>query len=152
MKFEKNYVRDNILNNKEIVQAIDNNDFETAFTLCDSGKKVANLAWALTVAGIKFLNYMTYVPDAMFMTNENLSAIDIPENIKRIGEAAFAGCSNLEYVTLHEGLEKIEENAFTGCSKLKEITLPSTIKYLEENCLGKATVYMPSNLTNNIDM
>ncbi len=56
-----------------------------------------------------------------------LKFVQIPGNVKTIGEAAFM-YGNIETVIMEEGVKKIGNHAFSDTYKLKRIVLPSTIK------------------------
>ena len=75
--------------------------------------------------------------------------IDIPDNVKRIGSAAFFDCRNLASVTLPEGLERIEEGLFGRCKSLNSITIPSKVNYIGVNafqdCEKLAIINFPDN-------
>ena len=49
----------------------------------------------------------------------NAGSLDIPEEVRIIGESAFEGCKDLTCVEIHEGLEEIEsyyeENNSCNC-------------------------------------
>lgn len=60
------------------------------------------------------------------------SSVNIPSNVKTIGEDAFRYAPNLKEIIISEGVTTIEANAFRGCEYVKELILPSTIKTLGE--------------------
>ncbi len=62
------------------------------------------------------------------------TAIELPDTLTEIGEAAFACISKLEEVTIPETVTKIGSRAFWGCTALKQVTLPKNLKVIPEAC------------------
>lgn len=56
-----------------------------------------------------------------------ITGINIPSNIKKIGNYAFAGCKYLAYVSFNEELNEIGEYAFQGCNALRELYVPNSV-------------------------
>lgn len=54
----------------------------------------------------------------------------VPESVEVIGYRAFQGLSPLTAVILPEGLKRIEERGFCGCRKITELNIPSTVEYI----------------------
>lgn len=82
--------------------------------------------WGSKLNKFEIPNSWCRITDSFFSGCSNLKKIDIPENIKEIGEYAFSYCS-LESVTLPVGLEKIGTSAFKS-NDFREIVFPSTLK------------------------
>lgn len=61
-------------------------------------------------------------------TNANITSVNIPDNVTKIGENAFDGCSNLKSIILPKGITKISANTFSGCSNLETVTIPNGVK------------------------
>ena len=55
-----------------------------------------------------------------------LLSIDIPNNIKNIGDSAFYGTSLKGTLVVPENVDYIGYESFTGCSKLTEIQIPQS--------------------------
>ena len=52
----------------------------------------------------------------LYRANANLTAITIPEGVKKIKRVAFSRCENLTKVTIPDGVEEIGDCAFHCCS------------------------------------
>ena len=52
----------------------------------------------------------------LYRANANLTAITIPEGVKKIERVAFSRCENLTKVTIPDGVEEIGDCAFKRCS------------------------------------
>ena len=139
MEIDKGFVRDQILTIPGMRQAMAEQNYDEVFRLCQSTKKKMQLAQALFKSNVKFLPYMTEIPESLFRGCEDMMSVIIPGNIKKIGDLAFMG-SGLQVVTLEEGIEEIGRGAFAQ-TPLKEIHLPKSIKKLGELICGKANVF-----------
>lgn len=64
----------------------------------------------------------------LFIRCSMLHEIEIPSQVKIIGESAFLGTA-ISKVTFHEGLTQIMDYAFKQ-SCIKEVTLPASLKYI----------------------
>ncbi len=73
-----------------------------------------------------------------------LRNLDIPDNVKTIGDYAFYGNTNLVSLKLGVGLTEIGKYAFSECSKLTELSIPDNVttinQYAFSSCTSLATV------------
>ncbi len=67
------------------------------------------------------------IADCAFEGNDELTAITLPDSLKRIGKQAFSDCHYLTSITVPESVEEIGYYAFSWCYNLEEITLPEKI-------------------------
>lgn len=122
---------------------------------------------------LKFSGDVTAVPAWSFDNSTTLTAVYLPNSIKKIGSYAFRRCGNLESVNISEGVTDIDNYAFEMCSKLAGITVPGTVGKIgqyaftgcsalknvvisegveiiglkaSENCTGIETVEIPSTV------
>ena len=99
------------------------------------------------VSKIDFGNGLTYIgghEGMVFSGCKNLTEVEIPSNVIRIGNGCFRDCTNLKKVTLHDGLQSIGEAAFLGCENLKELSIPGTVVRLgNESLLDIETIQIP---------
>ena len=70
---------------------------------------------------------ITQLVDFTFYSCENLSSVTVPETVSNVGYYSFAECTNLSNVTLPDGLQRIEKCAFSGCTSLEEIAIPEGV-------------------------
>ncbi len=73
----------------------------------------------------------------LYVGDQEVTELVIPEGVERIGEGAFFGCQNLKKVRFPSTLKRIGGEAFEGCN-IKEVDVPSLEMYcnLEYNSLG----------------
>ncbi|MBE6176511.1 MAG: hypothetical protein E7146_05910 [Rikenellaceae bacterium] len=66
----------------------------------------------------------------------NITSLQLPHNIKVLGDSAFSTCSSLTgTLSLPESLESIGSNCFWGCSMLSgNLSLPSKLKEISSGC------------------
>ena len=65
-----------------------------------------------------------------------ITELKIPDNCKKIGNAAFLCCKELVSVELPCDLEYLGSSAFHNCGALKRIVLPSHIDHIGENLIS----------------
>ena len=81
-------------------------------------------------AGIDPLASLTEIP-SLFLDESKITALVVPENIKRIRKSAFA-FSNIEHVQLHNDCE-LSEICFYG-SKIDSIIIPYIMNEVPDEC------------------
>ena len=86
-----------------------------------------------------------------FIYRDELTSINLPNTIKRIGTGAFSECSALATVKMSEAIEFIGERAFAECSLLESITFPNTLltigKQAFYGCNRLTQIELPASLT-----
>ena len=81
------------------------------------------------------LGVRTYmIPDHFLNGSRLLRRIYLPENIERIGDAAFEGCENLREVSMPMSVKFIGSRAFKGCGSLTDIVSPKSLNTIEDGC------------------
>ena len=80
-----------------------------------------------------------------------LTSIDIPSNIKSIGQYGFASCSNLTSVTIPDSVTSISSSAFSSCSKLTDINIPNNVTSIGSSafssCSSLPAITIPASVT-----
>lgn len=77
--------------------------------------------------------YLTGVID------RNITDIDVPREVKKIGTYSLAYCLQLSDVTLNEGLEDIDASAFSRDTAIKSIEIPSSVTTISANAFYACT-------------
>ena len=72
--------------------------------------------------------------DYLFLSNDTLTKIVIPEGIKTIGKSCFDGCWYLNDLTIANTVRIIKERAF-AVTNIAVLRLPSSLEQLEKDCL-----------------
>ena len=63
----------------------------------------------------------------VFMNNETVKKIVLPDSVLTVGEACFQGCTALEEVVLPASLETIPDRLFYACDSLTSVNIPETV-------------------------
>ncbi|MDE7467702.1 MAG: leucine-rich repeat domain-containing protein, partial [Muribaculaceae bacterium] len=83
---------------------------------------------------------------------DKLTEVELPENLKEIGEGAFKGCTGLTNVNIPDGVTTIEKSTFEGCENLTEIELPENLKEIGEGafkgCKELTNLILPPRVDN----
>lgn len=81
----------------------------------------------------------------------NLTDIDIPSTVRKIGVGAFLSCGILAEVNLPDAVEEIGDMAFMYCYKLRNITIPEKVSKIPSHifydCFELETVEYSDNVT-----
>lgn len=110
-----------------------------------------NYSFGLAVIPRDFIEPYEYGYD-LYLNDELVTNITIPNNIKEIKKYAFCCCKSLKSVTLPNSVTKIGEGAFAGCESLTNITLPNSITSIGDvaffSCKSLTDVLIPDSVEN----
>ena len=109
-----------------------------AFAGCKSlkGVYITDIeAWCNIAFGNEEGNPLRYARN-LYLNNELVTDLVIPDSVTNIGNYAFDNCSSLTSITIPEGVKSIGENAFYNCSQLTDINYNGTME--EWNKIVKA--------------
>lgn len=81
------------------------------------------------------------LPASFFEDCTALTAIELPKNLKSIGNSSFKGCQKLAFIELPQSLTTIDDNAFADCLSLESIKFPLSV-----TTIGHKTLYGCKNL------
>lgn len=79
------------------------------------------------VTSITIPNGVTSIPSSAFHGCTGLTSITIPDSVTSIGKSAFAGCTGLTSVTIPNSVTSIGERAFSDSSGLKSVTIGNSV-------------------------
>ena len=66
-----------------------------------------------------------------------ITALSLPNSVKRIGMGAFYNCYALRTVDFGTGLNEIGGSSFAGCSALEQLTVPGNVKTIEQKAFRR---------------
>ena len=96
-------------------------------------------------------NSVTSIGQNAFFGCSGLTSVDIPNNVTTIGINAFYNCSGLNSVNIPNSVTTIGSNAFLGCSGLTTVKIPSSVTRIDastfKNCSGLTSVDIPNSVT-----
>ncbi len=103
------------------------------------------------VTSIEIPNTITKIGDYQFAGFNNVTSITIPDKVKSIGENAFFSCRCLTNVTIPNSVTSIGWGAFSSCSNLTNITIGNSVKSIENyafsSCVKLVEIYNYSQLS-----
>ena len=79
---------------------------------------------------------ITEIKDYSFFGFDLLKSVTIPNGVTEIGTGAFEGCSSLEKIIIPEGITYIGSWSFDGCKSLTSISIPKTVTGIGTNAFG----------------
>ena len=96
-------------------------------------------------------NGVTSIGGVAFYNCSGLTSITIPNSVTSIGESAFYGCSGLTSITIPDGVTSIGDNAFRNCSGLTSIVIPNSVtsigNWAFNGCSGLTSIEIPNSVT-----
>ena len=83
------------------------------------------------VTDLTIPNGVTSIVDGAFASCNSLITVTIPGSVTSLGPSVFSGCSNLTSVTIGNGVTSIGEYTFSYCSSLTSVTIPDSITTID---------------------
>ena len=81
----------------------------------------------------------------LYLNDELVTELIIPDSVTRIYSSAFSGCSSLTSVVIPESVTKIGSYAFQGCNSLTSVTIPESVTsiggYAFNDCSKLVDIY-----------
>jgi len=94
-------------------------------------------------------NGVTKIGDYAFRGCSELISVSIPDSVTEIGSHAFYGCSGLTSISIPNGVTKIGSWAFSYCSVLTSVNIPDSVTEIGTSafygCLNIQTVFYEGN-------
>ena len=94
-------------------------------------------------------NTVETIPD-YFLSNSNITEVNIPNSVKRIGAGAFNTCRGLLELTIPNSVTSIGDWAFYRCSGLSSINIPNSVTSIGDwaftYCSGVTHISLSNNL------
>ena len=107
-------------------------------------------AWCAISFGTGHANPL-YYGHKLYVNEELVTDLVIPNSVTSIGNYAFYNCSGLTSVTIPNSVTSIGGYAFYNCSGLTSVTIPHSVTsiggYAFYNCSGLTSVTIPNSVT-----
>lgn len=87
---------------------------------------------SLTVAGSGDIQDNTESTIPWIDIKDQITTVEIGNEITTIGENSFNGCSGLTGINIGDGVNSINSYAFAGCTSLTELTIPQNVLSIAE--------------------
>ena len=72
-----------------------------------------------------------YLAENLYLNNELVVNLEIPNTVTEIKPYVFFGCRSLESLIISNGVERIGRNAFVNCSGLTNVTIPNSVTSID---------------------
>ncbi len=124
-----------------------------AFQNCRSLTRVNVIISDLTDYCDYYAKPMYVIPGSkyLYMNNEEIATLIIPDSVTAIGDSSFSECCNLTSVIISDGVTHIGDCAFFGCSGLTSITIPGSVTHIGDcafsGCSGLTSITIPDSVT-----
>ena len=76
----------------------------------------------------------------LYLNNEPLTHLVIPENVSNVNSYAFADCIDLESVTIQGGVTTLGDGAFKGCDSLTALTITDSMEQINLDAFSGCTI------------
>ena len=92
-----------------------------------------------------------YYTKNLYLNNNLVTALAIPDGVTSIGDYAFSGCRSLTSVTIPDNVTSIDEGAFYHCTSLTSVTIGNNVTnigdYAFRGCTSLTNITIPDNVT-----
>lgn len=78
---------------------------------------------------------ITEIEAYCFLDFIDMTDLELPDSLQKIGKQAFQGCRQLKKVELPSGISEIPEGCFAGCRSLEEIVMPEGLTAIRKDAL-----------------
>lgn len=92
---------------------------------------------------------LSEIAELAFADCRQLTALEIPGGVTRIGRDAFRCCEGLTSVALPSGMAEINAQTFIGCTNLRRVEIPSSVARIGSSafsCSGLEEVTLPPSV------
>ena len=125
----------------------------SAFSKCSALTKV-NInsleKWCSISFSDRFSNPLYYARN-LYLNNELITELEIPNSVTSIGRDAFYGCTGLTSIEIPNSVTSIGGDAFYGCTGLTSVTIGNSVTsiggYAFAGCSGLTSIEIPSSVT-----
>ena len=124
-----------------------------AFESCNNLQDIyiTDIATWCNISGLYSLMKYGASNKKLYINNELVTSIILPNGVTEIPSYAFRYCSGLKSVTIGNSVTSIGDCAFSGCSELTSITIPDSVtsigSYAFSGCSGLTSVIIPNSVT-----
>ena len=88
------------------------------------------------VTDLKIPDGVTSIKNSVFFNCRNLISVTIPSSVTFIGNSAFYSLNKLTSIIIPDGVTTIDRNAFSSCTNLKSVTIPKSVTVINSYAFG----------------
>ena len=86
----------------------------------------------------------------LYLNNEMLVELSIPNEIMKINEMAFYNCNSIKSVKFNSSIKTIGSLSFYSCNNLEEINIPNSVTKIGDNAFGDCRKLASINIPNSV--
>ena len=128
------------------------------FAFCDCDKLqniyITDIAAWCNISGLNYLMSYGSSNKKLYINNELVTTVTIPDGVKAIPSCAFRYCTGLTSITIPDSVTIIRNYAFGGCSSLTSITIPDSVTSIGDDafydCTGLTKIIGPSTVASTV--
>ena len=94
--------------------------------------------------------YITNIPTGMYAACSNLTSIDIPSSVVKIGSSAFEGCHNITgKLIIPDTVKQLGTYCFQNCDGVTEVSISNSVSIIPDYCFADCsltTLTIPSSV------
>ncbi len=129
---------------------LNNGVFSSSYNLNHFYLRNSNNEWE-EVTSIEIPNTIKKIGDYQFCVFNNVTSITIPDSVTSIGEGSFKDCYNITSIVIPNSVTSIGASAFYDCSSLKSIVIPINVTSIGyqvfSGCCNLRSIVIPDNVT-----
>ena len=102
------------------------------------------------VTDITLPDGITAIRSFVFQGCSCLTGVTIPDSVTQIGGSAFNDCTNMTRVDIPDGVTEIGSSAFRSCRSLQQIALPDNVSIgtcAFDSCQSLTSIIIPDSVT-----
>lgn len=106
-------------------------------------------AWCKISFGTSYSNPLYYAEN-LYLNNELVTDLIIPDGVTKIGSYAFCYCTSLTSITIPDSATSIGDHAFMDCDSLTSITIPDSVTSIGNDAFRECDLLTSVTIGNGV--